>query len=123
MASTRDAVDTIRGYYYQFNYSILSILDGKEDDVVTIEGIEDVDVASGDDTVAIQCKYYSKTEYNHSVIAKPIRFMFKDFMQRSEKGNYISYKLYGTYKSGQSKLEMPLKVKFVKENFLHIRRR
>ncbi len=117
MASTRDAVDTIRGYYYQFNYSILSILDGKEDDVVTVEGIEDVDVASGDDTVAVQCKYYSKTEYNHSVIAKPIRFMFKDFMQRSEKGNYISYKLYGTYKSGQSKLEMPLKVKFVKEKF------
>ena len=94
MASTRDAVDTIRGYYYQFNYSILSILDGKEDDVVTVEGIEDVDVASGDDTVAVQCKYYSKIEYNHSVIAKPIRFMFKDFMQRSEKENYISYKLY-----------------------------
>ena len=72
----------------------MSILDGKEDDVVTVEGIEDVDVASGDDTVAVQCKYYSKTEYNHSVIAKPIRFMFKDFMQRSEKENYISYKLY-----------------------------
>lgn len=118
MASTRDAVDTIKGYYYQFNYSILRILEGQDDDIVTIEGIEDVDVASGDETVAIQCKYYSKTEYNHSIIAKPIRFMFKDFMERTKKGNYISYKLYGTYDAGQSKLSLPLTINFVKDKFL-----
>lgn len=117
MASTRDAVDTIKGYYYQFNYSILRILEGKDDDIVTIEGIEDVDVASGEEMVAIQCKYYSKTEYNHSIIAKPIRFMFKDFMKRTKKGNYISYKLCGTYKTGQSKLILPLTTDFVKDKF------
>lgn len=117
MASTREAVDTIKGYYYQFNYSILCILDGSDDDKITIEGIEDVDVASGDDIIAIQCKYYSKTEYNHSVIAKPVRFMFKDYMERTINNKYISYKLYGTFESGKSKLVLPLSVGFVKEKF------
>ena len=117
MPITRDAVDTIKGYYYQFNYSIFRILEGQDDDIVTIEGIEDVDVASGDETVAIQCKYYSKTEYHNSIIAKPIRFMFKDFMERTKKGNYISYKLCGTYKTGQFRLILPLTTNFVKENF------
>lgn len=117
MASTRDAVDTIKGYYYQFNYSILCILDGNDDDVFTVEGIEDVDIASGDERVAIQCKYYSKTEYNHSVIAKSVRFMFRDYMKRTVNNNFISYKLYGTYESGQSKLVLPLTVDFVKEKF------
>lgn len=77
MPITRDAVDTIKGYYYQFNYSIFRILEGQDDDIVTIEGIEDVDVASGDETVAIQCKYYSKTEYHNSIIAKPIGLCLK----------------------------------------------
>lgn len=117
MASTRDAVDTIKGYYYQFNYSILCILEGNDEDEIIVEGIEDVDIVSGDEKVAIQYKYYSKTEYNHSVIAKPVRFMFKDYMERTTKNNYISYKLYGTYESGQSKLVLPLTVEFVKEKF------
>lgn len=53
-----DAVDTIRGYYYQISYSILCILAGNEDDEVIVEDIEDVDAASGDEKVAIQCKYF-----------------------------------------------------------------
>ena len=117
MSRKRDAVDTIKGYYYQFNYSIQCILNGNDDDEFTVEGIEDVDAASGDETLAIQCKYYSKSEYNHSVIAKPVRFMFKDYMERTVTGDYISYKLYGTYKSGQSKLTLPLTAQFLKEKF------
>lgn len=117
MASTRDAVDTIKGYYYQFNYSILCILEGNDEDEIIVEGIEDIDIVSGDEKVAIQYKYYSKTEYNHSVIAKPVRLMFKDYTERTTKNNYISYKLYGTYESGQSKLVLPLTVEFVKEKF------
>ena len=58
MSRKRDAVDTIKGYYYQFNYSIQCILNGNDDDEFTVEGIEDVDAASGDETLAIQCKYY-----------------------------------------------------------------
>lgn len=39
MARTRDAVDTIKGYYYQFDYFILQIIDSTDDsDEITIEG-------------------------------------------------------------------------------------
>lgn len=31
MARTRDAVDTIKGYYYQFDYFILQIIDSTDD--------------------------------------------------------------------------------------------
>ena len=50
-------------------------------DTVSIEGIEDVDINHLDETTAIQCKYYSKTEYNHSVIAKPIRLMLSNYKE------------------------------------------
>lgn len=74
MARSRDAVDTIKGYYYQFDYFIFQLISlVNEEDTVTIEGIEDVDILEEKEMVAVQCKYYAKTEYNHSVIAKPIR--------------------------------------------------
>ena len=118
MARTRAAVDTIRGYYYQFDYYILKILDADDNQQITLEGIEDVDIVDEDDTTAIQCKYYSGQEYNHSVIAKAIRFMFKDYIGRvNENEQPIKYKLYGNFKSGQNKLPTSLSVEFVKENF------
>lgn len=76
MAYSRDAIDTLRGYYYQFDYFILKLLTaGNADDVITLEGMEDVDIQTATETTAVQCKYYAGTEYNHSIIAKPIRFM------------------------------------------------
>lgn len=57
--NTRDAVDTIRGYYYQFDYYILNILNQNiEDNKVYIECIEDIDIETANDKTAIQCKYY-----------------------------------------------------------------
>ena len=45
MARSRDAVDTIKGYYYQFDYFIFQLISlVNEEDTVTIEGIEDVDI-------------------------------------------------------------------------------
>lgn len=67
MAETRDAVDTITGYYYQFDYYILKLLKADDNDLICIEGIEDVDITGNNGTSAIQCKYYAKTVYNHSV--------------------------------------------------------
>ena len=78
MAHTRTAIDTIRGYYYQFDLYALQILESKGEKI-TLEGIEDVDVNSATETTAIQCKYYEGTTYNHSVIAEPIRWMLKHF--------------------------------------------
>lgn len=78
----RNAVNTIKGYFYQFDYSILRILElDNSDDSITVEHIEDIDVKTANETTAIQCKYYEKTEYNHSTIAKPIRFMLLNFIK------------------------------------------
>lgn len=114
---TRDAVNTIRGYYYQFDYYILTILDqNKEDNKIYIEGIEDIDIKTADDTTAIQCKYYEGTEYNHSKISQAIRYMLQNF--NKDKTSSINYKIYGYYKSGQNKLPSELELDFVKKHFL-----
>ena len=118
--SNRSATDTIKGYFYQFDYSIAEILNlPKDSDEIVVEGIEDIDINSSTDETAIQCKYYAKTEYNHSVISKPIRFMLDHFKSvKNGTTPKIKYQLYGHYKSGQSKLTLPISVNFLKENFL-----
>ena len=58
----RDAVSTIKGYYYQFDHYILQLLSLQNDsDSVRIEGIEDVDIILKDTINAVQCKYYDET--------------------------------------------------------------
>lgn len=117
MESTRAAIDTIRGYYYQFDYFILQILECKnDDDFVIIEGIEDIDLDTAVEKTAIQCKYYEKTVYNHSVIAQPLRFMLDHYLINKKNG--MKYKIYGHYKSGTEKLETPITLKFFKEKFM-----
>ena len=69
----RNAVSTLKGYFYQFDFSILQLLSlASMTDKVTIEGIEDVDITTIDNKLAIQCKYYEGTEYNHSEISEAI---------------------------------------------------
>jgi hypothetical protein len=117
---TRSAVDTIKGYYYQFDLTVLKLLDSKNAmDNVIIENIEDVDIHSATESTAVQCKYYAKTEYNHSVIAHPIRQMLTHFSDTQKNSTTpIKYHLYGHYKTGQDKLKLPLDRKFFKKHFL-----
>lgn len=116
----RSAVNTIRGYFYQFDYSIIKILElGNDTDTIMVEGIEDIDISSASEETAIQCKYYEHTEYNHSVIAPAVRLMFAHYKTVVDgKAVPISYKIYGHYKSGQAKLVLPIDVDFLKTNFL-----
>lgn len=58
MPNDRTAIDTITGYYYQFDYYILQLLNCSGNDEVCIEAIEDVDIRIADETTAVQCKYY-----------------------------------------------------------------
>ena len=92
----RTAIDTIKGYFYQFDYAIIKLLElSIETDTIIVEGIEDVDINTATEETAIQCKYYANTEYNHSVIAKPIRLMldhYKEVINGTKKR--INYKLY-----------------------------
>ena len=81
MPQTREAVDTIKGYYYQFDYFILKLLDeDNKEALICIEGIEDIDIENVDLKKSIQCKYYAKTEYQHSILKKPIRLMLEHYI-------------------------------------------
>ncbi|MHA6558435.1 DUF4297 family anti-phage-associated protein [Pseudomonas alliivorans] len=116
----RSAVDTIRGYFYQFDMSILSILKlSSPDDSIEIECTEDVDIRTANEVTAIQCKYYAKTEYNHSVIKDAVKHMASHFAESlAGKKPAIAYSIKGHYASGQGKLDCAVDVDFLKKNFL-----
>ena len=120
MSQDRTAVDTITGYYYQFNYYTLKLLSLKNlDDTVCIEAIEDVDIHAQGKITAVQCKYYAKTEYNHSVIAPAIRLMLSHFKENPSTRNTLTYKLYGHFETGQRKLSSnSISIEFLKNKFL-----
>ena len=116
----RSAIDTIKGFLYQFDFTIVSLLKlSRGSDSLLVEGVEDVDINTATETTAIQCKYYAKTEYNHSLIAEPIRLMLNHFKEVKD-GNKteLKYKLRGYYSSGQSKLTLPLSLQYLKDTFL-----
>lgn len=78
----RSAVDTIRGYFYQFDLSILSVLQlTSPDDSVEIECTEDIDIRTATEVTATQCKYYAKTEYNPSVVKDAVKHMVSHFKE------------------------------------------
>lgn len=116
----RSAVDTIKGYYYQFDLTILKLLESKNStDSVVIENIEDIDLHTATDATAVQCKYYAKTKYNHSVIAHPLRQMLNHFNElKNTKAKNVRYHLYGHYSGGQEKLKLPLTIDYLKKHFL-----
>lgn len=59
----RTATDTIDGFNYQFNKSVLEILKADSNTNIILEGyIEDIDVFTNDGITAIQCKYYDSNE-------------------------------------------------------------
>ena len=113
---SREAISTIKGYYYQFDYFILQLLQLQDDDdSVRIEGIEDVDILSKDTTSAVQCKYYDGTACSPSVVGKAVRLMLQHFADNKD-GKY-SYKLYGHYSSGENSISLPLTVDYIKQKF------
>ena len=113
--ATRDAVSTIRGYFYQFDYSILQVLKLENDkDTICVEGIEDVDINNANNIALHQCKCYEGTEYNHSEIKEALEWMLKHFASNKDSG--YKYYLYGVYKSGQHKLPQLIDVEFAKKN-------
>lgn len=116
----RSAVDTIRGYFYQFDYSILKVLQlSNQDDSIAVECIEDVDIHTATEVTAVQCKYYSGTEYNHSVIKPAVMYMLTHFKAIKDDGRpVVRYSLCGHYSAGQHKLTLPIDVAFLKQHFL-----
>lgn len=119
--ASRQAIDTIRGYLFQFDNTILQILNiDDEERIFTIEGVEDIDITGSDgETTAIQCKYYQESDFQPSIIKDAIGWMVKDFSERLRNNNQlIKYKLYGHYRSGHERLAKTLTVEDLKTVFL-----
>ena len=115
--ASRDAIDTIRGYFYQFNKSIFEILSQTDENTqITIEGVEEIDLKDGNTNTFIQCKYYSGQEYNHSIIKDAIILFLLHFIKNKDAD--VNYHLYANFNSGQHKLPSSLNIQFVKDNFL-----
>lgn len=109
MSNKRSAEATIAGYLYQFDKSIIEILKQEnENNKVTIEGVEDIDIEGKDlDPRLIQVKYYEGSEYNHSIISEAVRYLFYNYIDYLN-GKEIrrEYYLYGHYSSGIEKLNV-----------------
>nr|WP_295782384.1 DUF4297 family anti-phage-associated protein [Rhodoferax sp.] len=118
--TNRSANATIKGYFYQFDHTILKILGASSGSAsVVIEGIEDIDFTDGSDDVLVQCKYYEGTEYNHSVIKDAVIQMLRHYHKAGQfEKQQLRYRVFGHYKSGQDKLKQPFNLNFLKENFL-----
>jgi len=115
----RSATATIKGYFYQFDQTIVRLLEASSGASIIVEGVEDIDLDDGDESAFVQCKYYEGTEYNHSVIKDAIILMLRHFHAAGcPRNQTFKYRLYGHYKGGQNKLVLPLSDAFLKANFL-----
>ena len=118
--SNRSANATIKGYFYQFDHTIVQILSATSTTtVVTVEGIEDVDLETGGESVLTQCKYYEGTEYVHSVIKDAVIHMLRHFKASGcSVSKRLHYRVYGHYRGGQDKLPAVLDIAFLKKHLL-----
>lgn len=117
--TNRSASATIKGYFYQFDQTIVRLLEASKTASVTVEGIEDIDLDDGNESALVQCKYYEGTEYNHSVIKDAVILMLRHFHAQGCPANQVlRYRLYGHYKDGHAKLTLPLTIDFLKESLL-----
>jgi hypothetical protein len=97
--TTRAADATIKGYYYQFDTSILKLLELRANtDSITIEGIEDIDINTATEATTIQCKYLSKPRFTNSAVREPITLMLDHFVNPATPNNY-NYVLYAHFEN------------------------
>lgn len=94
---SRAADYTIKGFLYQFNKTMLEILNSQNSSVVTVEGIvEDIEIAMPTEMKAIQCKYHEANEsFTPSAIFKPLLQMMDHF--RSNPSANIRYILFAHF--------------------------
>lgn len=77
----RSADATIRGFYYQFDTTIIKLLELENDeDSIKVEGIEDIDIYTINGIETVQCKYLSAKKCTHSILRNPIILMIDHFL-------------------------------------------
>jgi len=98
-AENREATATIRGYLYQFDATIRTILSLNNHDTLTVEGLEDFDVQQSDLSGLFQCKYYAAQRLTSATIRDAILPMLKGFISLDlPSRNKRHYHLYGYFK-------------------------
>src|SRR4051794_348560 len=90
MPHTRSAYASIRGYVYQFDRTILEILQCNDDDIVTIEGIEDIDLDTPEVSTAVQCKYFEAQKFSLPLIRDAVAAMLDDSVKAADR----QYRIY-----------------------------
>jgi hypothetical protein len=99
LEAQREATATIRGYIYQFDASILAVLDATGGDTVTVEGVEDFDVLSEDADTHGQVKYYEAQKLTDATLRDAILPMLEGFLRYpAEIRKRKRYILYGHFK-------------------------
>lgn len=103
---SRVADYTIKGFLYQFNLTLLEILNSRDDETITVEGIiEDIDIKSQDIITAIQCKYHeTKGKYTLSDIYKPILQMMEHYSRNQ--GENIRYVLHAYFSEEEPRIKL-----------------
>ena len=110
----RQADSTIKGYLYQFNKSILTILEAEKDASIVLEGaIEDIDIHSPSSTTTIQCKYHEDKKYHISSVAIPILEMLCHYCECAYLGKKVSYVLYAYYAENVESVDMEAFIAFL----------
>ncbi len=96
---SRAADYTIEGFLYQFNKTILEILNSQDDSSINVEGIiEDVEIVTPIETTAIQCKYHGTSKaFTSSGIFEPLLQMMHHF--HANPSANIRYILFAHYPS------------------------
>lgn len=96
---SRAADYTIKGFLYQFNKTLLEILNSSDGSNITVEGIvEDVEIVTPSVMTAIQCKYHEAIEtFTPSSIFKPLLQMMHHFHTHPDAN--IRYILFAHYPS------------------------
>ncbi|GGX29877.1 hypothetical protein [Undibacterium squillarum] len=91
----RTADSTIKGFLYQFNKTIISVVGATAGEIITVEGlVEDIDIEALDGTLkAVQCKYHeAASTFSESLIFKPLLQMAETFSKSTAKT--ISYRIF-----------------------------
>ena len=95
----RSAHAAIAGFDYQFDHTVLALLNAAQATEIDIEGIEDLDVHSLNFDTAIQVKYFAAGRFTSpKSLRDPIALMLEHF-KTGARWNYILHVHFGDFNS------------------------
>lgn len=88
--TNRAANASIKGYLYQFDRTIIELLNAASGTTVTVEGIEDIDLENTDGVESVQCKYLEAAKFSLAKVRPAVLAM----VQSSLNDQALNYRLY-----------------------------